>query len=78
MLELGGKDPLLVLDDADLDAAAEFACANSFENSGQTCVSTERVYVDRQVAICFEQRVVRLARDYRLGPGMMTRPASGR
>ncbi|GGO81235.1 NAD-dependent succinate-semialdehyde dehydrogenase [Marinobacterium nitratireducens] len=68
MLELGGKDPLLVLDDADLDAAAEFACASSFENSGQACVSTERVYVDRQVATCFEQRVVRLADGYSLGP----------
>lgn len=68
MLELGGKDPMLVLDDADLDAAAEFACANGFENSGQACVSTERIYVDRQVAVCFEDRLRRLVPQYRLGP----------
>lgn len=67
MLELGGKDPLLVLDDADLDAAAEFACANSFENAGQVCVATERVYVDRQVLKCFEQRVSEQAAKYRTG-----------
>jgi len=68
MLELGGKDPLLVLDDADLDAAAEFACANSFENAGQVCVATERVYVDRQVLACFEQRLVKRARHFVTGP----------
>nr|WP_067288713.1 aldehyde dehydrogenase family protein [Marinobacterium profundum] len=68
MLELGGKDPLLVLDDADIDAAAEFACANSFENAGQVCVATERVYVDRQVLDCFEQRVTERAAQYVTGP----------
>jgi acyl-CoA reductase-like NAD-dependent aldehyde dehydrogenase len=45
ILELGGKDPLVVLDDADLDAAAAFAVRNSFRNAGQVCVSTERIYV---------------------------------
>ncbi len=45
LLELGGKDPLLVLDGADLDAAAAFAARNAFRNAGQVCVSTERIYV---------------------------------
>jgi len=49
ILELGGKDPLVVLDDADLDAAAAFAVRNSFRNAGQVCVSTERIYVDAAV-----------------------------
>ena len=50
ILELGGKDPLVVLDDADLDAAAAFAVRNSFRNAGQVCVSTERIYVDARVS----------------------------
>jgi len=49
ILELGGKDPLVVLDDADLDAAAAFAVRNSFRNAGQVCVSTERIYIDSSV-----------------------------
>jgi succinate-semialdehyde dehydrogenase/glutarate-semialdehyde dehydrogenase len=49
ILELGGKDPLVVLDDADLEAAAAFAVRNSFRNAGQVCVSTERIYVARSV-----------------------------
>jgi len=57
ILELGGKDPLIVLDDADLEAAADFAVMNSFRNSGQVCVSTERVYVQEKVADRFEELV---------------------
>ncbi|MFZ9880186.1 MAG: aldehyde dehydrogenase family protein [Phycisphaerales bacterium] len=49
ILELGGKDPLVVLEDADLEAAAAFAVRNSFRNAGQVCVSTERIYVARTV-----------------------------
>ncbi len=45
ILELGGKDPLIILDDADLSNAAEFAANNSFRNSGQVCVSTENIFV---------------------------------
>ena len=47
ILELGGKDPLIVLGDADPEAAASFAAKNGFRNAGQVCVSTERVYVDQ-------------------------------
>jgi len=58
ILELGGKDPLVVLDDADLDAAAAFAVRNSFRNAGQVCVSTERIYVDAAIHEDFLRKMV--------------------
>lgn len=67
ILELGGKDPLLVLDDANISAAARFAVASSFENAGQMCTSTERVYVAKEVLKEFEEKVVEYARGYKLG-----------
>ena len=48
-LELGGKNPILVLRDADLDRAAEGAVRAAFSNAGQLCVSMERMYVADQV-----------------------------
>ncbi|MHC4947741.1 MAG: aldehyde dehydrogenase family protein [Planctomycetota bacterium] len=69
ILELGGKDPLVVLDDADVEAAAAFACRSSFRNAGQVCVSTERIYVDASIADAFEQALVRHAGEQRVGPG---------
>jgi benzaldehyde dehydrogenase (NAD) len=56
VLELGGKAPLVVLDDADLDAAVNAAAFGSFANSGQICMSTERIVVDSQVADEFVKR----------------------
>ena len=50
VLELGGKDPLIVFADADLDAAAECAVTHSLRNTGQVCCSVERVYVEDSVA----------------------------
>ena len=50
LLELGGKAPLVVLGDADLDAAADAASFGAFMNSGQICMSTERIVADRSVA----------------------------
>jgi vanillin dehydrogenase len=50
LLELGGKAPQVVLADADLDAAADAASFGAFMNSGQICMSTERIVVDRSVA----------------------------
>jgi acyl-CoA reductase-like NAD-dependent aldehyde dehydrogenase len=46
VLELGGKAPLVVLDDADLDDAVNAAAFGAFANSGQICMSTERIIVD--------------------------------
>ncbi|BAP42264.1 aldehyde dehydrogenase [Pseudomonas sp. 21LCFQ02] len=53
LLELGGKAPLLVLDDADLDAAVEAAAFGAYFNQGQICMSTERLIVDSKVADTF-------------------------
>jgi acyl-CoA reductase-like NAD-dependent aldehyde dehydrogenase len=70
ILELGGKDPLIVLEDADLTAAAEFAVRNSFGNAGQVCVSTERIYVHENVAERFTAALAAGASALKLGDGL--------
>src|SRR3989442_14453629 len=67
VLELGGKDPAIVLPDADLDAAAKKISWGAFANSGQTCASVERVYVHESVVKPFTEKVVALARKLRQG-----------
>jgi acyl-CoA reductase-like NAD-dependent aldehyde dehydrogenase len=69
VLELGGKDPLVVLADADLARAARFAARNSFRNAGQVCVSTERILVDRSVAGEFVDRLVAETAGMKSGDG---------
>lgn len=69
VLELGGKDPMIVLDDADVEAAASFAARNSFRNCGQVCVSTERIYVESNIADEFEQAVIQKASELVVGNG---------
>ena len=69
-LELGGKNPLLVLRDADLEKAAEGAVRASFSNAGQLCVSMERMFVADQVYDRFVQRFVERTRAMRLGVGL--------
>jgi len=68
VMELGGNDPMIVMKDANIQAAARFAVASSFENAGQMCISTERIYVDESVAHEFEQLVVTIANQYKVGP----------
>jgi acyl-CoA reductase-like NAD-dependent aldehyde dehydrogenase len=58
LLELGGKAPMLVLDDADLDAAAAAANFGAFINQGQICMSTDRIIVDEKVGDAFVQKLV--------------------
>jgi acyl-CoA reductase-like NAD-dependent aldehyde dehydrogenase/ABC-type branched-subunit amino acid transport system ATPase component len=53
LLELGGKAPMIVLDDADLDAAVDAAAFGAFMNQGQICMSTERLVVDDKIADAF-------------------------
>ena len=72
ILELGGKDPMIVLADADVEAAARFAVHNAFRNAGQVCVSTERIYVHEGIADVFQQAVVRMTGEHAQGD-----PAAG-
>ncbi|SOD61953.1 succinate-semialdehyde dehydrogenase / glutarate-semialdehyde dehydrogenase [Streptomyces zhaozhouensis] len=69
-LELGGKNALLVLRDADLDRAAEGAVRAAFSSSGQLCVSVERLLVDASVADDFLARFVARVEAMRLGPAL--------
>jgi len=67
VLELGGKDPFIVFADAPLERASRCAVWSAFMNAGQTCSSTERVYVHRSVIERFTERVVELTRALRVG-----------
>ena len=66
-LELGGKDPMIVLSDADLERAANAAVYYSMLNTGQTCISIERVYVEAPVYDAFVAKVTQKARALRHG-----------
>ena len=68
-LELGGKDPLIVLDDADVELAAHAAVWGALFNAGQMCVSVERVYVQDAVYDQFVDAVVRDVNALRVGAG---------
>jgi len=59
LLELGGKAPLIVLEDADLDAAVDATVFGAYANSGQICMSTERVIVDQKVADQFAAKLAK-------------------
>jgi len=67
VLELGGKAPMVVLDDADLDDAVNAAAFGAFANSGQICMSTERIIVDQKVADAFVKQFSDKARGLPLG-----------
>jgi acyl-CoA reductase-like NAD-dependent aldehyde dehydrogenase len=69
VLELGGKDAMLVLRDADLDVASSAAVWGSYTNCGQVCLSVERLFVEEPVAEEFVRRCVEKTRKLRLGPG---------
>src|SRR4029077_8443603 len=68
-LELGGKDPMIVLEDADIDLAAHAAVWGAMFNAGQTCVSVERVYVLEPVYDQFVAAVVREVNNLKIGAG---------
>jgi acyl-CoA reductase-like NAD-dependent aldehyde dehydrogenase len=70
VLELGGKDPMIVLEDADVGKAAKFAALNSFRNAGQVCVSTERIFVLDSIADEFESALGEFAATMTQGDGM--------
>jgi len=70
VLELGGKDPMLVLDDADLDVASSAAVWGAFVNAGQACLSVERCYVHERLYSPFVDLCAGKARKLRVGNGM--------
>jgi acyl-CoA reductase-like NAD-dependent aldehyde dehydrogenase len=69
VLELGGKDAMLVLADADLDIATSAAVWGSYANCGQVCLSVERLFVEQSVSDEFAARCVAKTKKLRLGPG---------
>ena len=68
-LELGGKNPLVVCDDADLERAVLAAIGSAFSNAGQRCASGSRLIVFDKVYDQFKEMLVRATQDLRLGPG---------
>ena len=69
VLELGGKDPMLVLDDADIDVASSAAVWGAFVNAGQACLSVERCYVHRSLYEKFAMACADKTKKLRVGPG---------
>jgi succinate-semialdehyde dehydrogenase / glutarate-semialdehyde dehydrogenase len=69
VLELGGKDPMIVLNDADLQKAANFAVNGSLRNTGQVCVSVERIYVQDKAAEKFTKLVAEGVKQFTYGSG---------
>jgi len=70
VLELGGKDPMIVLEDADIDVASSGAVWGAFVNAGQTCLSVERCYVHQSLYAAFVEACSEKARKLRVGNGM--------
>jgi acyl-CoA reductase-like NAD-dependent aldehyde dehydrogenase len=70
VLELGGKDPMIVLEDADIDVASSGAVWGAFMNAGQTCLSVERCYVHQSLYSVFLEACVEKVRKLRVGNGM--------
>jgi len=69
VLELGGKDAMLVLADADLEMASSAAVWGSYSNCGQVCLSVERLFVEEAVSEAFIAKCVEKTKKLRLGPG---------
>ena len=66
-LELGGKDPMLVFEDANIDRAAKGAAWGSFTNSGQSCTSVERLYVHESIYPAFKEKLVAETKSLKVG-----------
>ncbi|WP_066295376.1 NAD-dependent succinate-semialdehyde dehydrogenase [Bacillus sp. FJAT-29937] len=69
-MELGGHAPFIVFEDADLEVAADAAIASKFRNAGQTCVCTNRIYVQEEVAKDFSQILTEKVKQLKIGNGL--------
>ena len=67
VLELGGNDPLIVMDDADVGKAAELAASGSYKNSGQRCTAVKRIFVHEKVAAEFTDALLAKTRAWTYG-----------
>jgi len=67
VLELGGNDPLIILNDADLELAVNLAAEGSYRNSGQRCTAVKRILVQEAIAAEFTSRLVEKTREYSCG-----------
>ncbi len=67
ILELGGNDPLIILEDADMDLAVQLAAEGSFRNSGQRCTAVKRILVQESIREEFTRRFVEKAKEYSCG-----------
>ncbi|MEE2034262.1 aldehyde dehydrogenase family protein, partial [Rhodococcus chondri] len=76
-LELGGKSPTIVLDDADVDAAVAGVMYGIFSSTGQSCIAGSRLFVDRKLYDRFVERLVERTRHLRLGHGRDPRTQVG-
>jgi putative phosphonoacetaldehyde dehydrogenase len=70
VLELGGNDPLVVMDDADVERAAALAASGSYKNSGQRCTAVKRIFVHQRIAEPFTLALLELTRGWRHGDPM--------
>ena len=70
-LEMGSKNPTLVLADADLDLAVKLVAIAGFGLTGQACTATSRVIVERPVLDAFTDKLVALAKSWKVGPGLL-------
>jgi succinate-semialdehyde dehydrogenase / glutarate-semialdehyde dehydrogenase len=68
-MEHGGNAPFIVFDDADLDAAVQGAIASKYRNAGQTCVCSNRIYVQKSVYNAFAQKLVKAVDELTVGAG---------
>ncbi len=67
ILELGGNDPIIIMDDADLDTAVHLAAEGSFRNSGQRCTAVKRILVHEKIKDAFVEKFVAKAKEYTCG-----------
>jgi len=70
VLEMGGKDPMVVFEDADIEKAAQDAVKFSLSNTGQVCCSIERIYVAESIYDEFQKLTTKYAAEYKVGNGM--------
>ena len=71
-MEMGGKNPTIVLADADLDLAASLVARAGFGLTGQACTATSRVIIERPVLAAFAEKLIAQAKAWKVGPGLAT------